>query len=78
MYELHRWCLENDMFLQKTSYQEVKMFDQIVKPVNTENHLGAVVRENLTWTANRRFSKAMRAFWYLKRKISNEGSVINK
>ena len=56
------------------------MCDQIVKPVNSQRDLVVVVTENLTWTANanRRFSKAMRALWYLKRNISNKTSVINK
>ena len=55
------------------------MCDQIVKSVNSQIDLGDVVTENLTWTANlkRRFSKAMRALWYLKRNVSNKMSVIN-
>ena len=56
------------------------MFDQIIKPVNIQKDLHVEVTENLTWTtnANRRFSKVMRALWYLKRNISNKTTVINK
>ena len=44
------------------------MCEQIFKPVSL-NFLGVVVTENLNWTANanRRFSKAMRALWYIKK-----------
>ena len=52
------------------------MCDKIVKPVNSQKDLGVVVTENLTWTANakRRFSKAMRALWYLKKHIKQNVS----
>ena len=58
----------------------IKMCDQIVRPENSQKDSGVVVTEDLTWTANanRRFSKAMRALWYLKRNISNKTTVINK
>ena len=39
------------IFFIKTKGQ-VKMCDQIVKPVNSQKHLGVVVNENLSWTAN--------------------------
>ena len=56
------------------------MCDQTVRPQNSQKDSGVVVTENLNWTANenRRFSKAMRALWYLKRNVSNKTTVINK
>ena len=48
--------------------------------MKSQKDLGVVVTENLNWTANanRRFYKAKRALWYLKRSMSNKTSVINK
>ena len=48
---------------------QVKKSDQIVKQLNSQKSLGLVLTENLlTWTANanRQFSKAIRALWFLK------------
>ena len=56
------------------------MCDQIVRPGNSQKNSGVVVTENLTWTANanRRFSKAMRALWYLEETYQTKRQSLTK
>ena len=79
---VEKWCEENKMPLNEAKCNllnlkgnmEVTLFDTNVDTAKTQKNLGILMCDNLSWSVNaeNRISKAMGAFYRIKRNISKK------
>ena len=79
---VEKWCEENKMPLNEAKCNllnlkgnmEVTLFDTNVDTAKTQKNLGVLMCDNLSWSVNaeNRISKAMGAFYRIKRNISKK------
>ena len=85
---VEKWCEENKMTMKKNKCNllnlkekmEVTLFNTNVDTAKTQNNLGILMCENLSWSVNaeNRISKAMGAFYKILRNISKKTSLRSK
>ena len=82
MINVEKWCKENKMPLKEAKCNllklkgkiEVTLFNTNVDTAKTQKNLGILMCDNLSWSVNaeNRISKAMGAFYKIKRNISKK------